>query len=204
MIALGYLLGITPGPLVSVVGGLALVTFGRALVLDELPALRSSAALAVIAGSLGVGALRWGTLELTELRGVQSVLGPTLLVGPPVVALACALAAAGALIALSSWVVDPLPSGRGPLAWASVEGVAAALAVVTVFFDPARSALTGSGFGTAMVEIGRWAVAVAAAAAIVGGLAYWQQRLAARWRLVVLGGSGALVIAGAVLVAGAL
>ncbi|MGH2693430.1 MAG: hypothetical protein ACRDJJ_01315, partial [Actinomycetota bacterium] len=51
VIALGYLLGLVPGPLVAVVGGLALVTFGRGLLCRRGDEAVAGAALAVVAGA---------------------------------------------------------------------------------------------------------------------------------------------------------
>lgn len=165
---LGYLLGIVPGPVVAVVGGLALITFGRSLLLERRAATLAAGALAVVAAALGVGALRWGTLDLVELRGVQAVLGPTLWVGPQRVAVASGIAAVGALLALSVW------SGLGPRldradrVWLSVEGVVAALAVVTVFLDPVR--LLGARATSGLLELASWAGAALVAGLLVLGM----------------------------------
>jgi len=197
IIAFAYLLGLVPGPLVSVVGGLALVTFGRALLLPEASARRSVLSLAVLAGALGVGALRWGTLDLPELRGVQSVLGPTILIGPEAAAIACGLALGGGLVGLGAWLLEPRAVTRGDYIWAGLEVALGSLALVTVFVDPARSVLQGAGFGLAAFEIARWLGAVAVAVAIVFGASILQARLSDRWRWLVLGAAGAAVAAAA-------
>jgi hypothetical protein len=203
-IALAYLLGLIPGPLVSVVGGLALVTLGRALMLPRTLGSRSALSLAILAGSLGAAALRWGTLDLTELRGVQSVLGPTVLVGPTTAAVACAVAFAGGLIALGTWVFEPRPVGRVGYIWSGLEVGLGTLALVTVFIDPARSALGGAGFGPALVELVRWLLAVAVAGGVVFGLAYLEQRLRDSWRWIALGCAGGAVAVAAALIASTL
>lgn len=201
VIAGGYLLGLTPGPLVSVIGALALVTYGRLLAAEKPEGLRIGIALAIVAAALGVGALRWGTLDLGEIRGVQSVLGPSVLVGPPRAAIACGAAALGALLALGSWLNDPRPTDRSSYVWAGLEALLWALAVVTVLFDPARSALQGAGFGSAALDLARWALATAVAAGLAVGAALLEARLSGRLRWLVLGLAGALVAVAAGLVA---
>lgn len=201
VIAAGYLLGLTPGPLVSVIGALALVTYGRLLIAERPEAIRNGIALAIVAAALGVGALRWGTLDLGELRGVQSVLGPSLLVGPPAAAIACGAAALGALLALGSWLNDPRPTDRVGYAWAGVEALLWSLAVVTVLFDPARSALGGAGFLSALLELGRWALATIVATALAIGVASLESGLTGRLRWSVLGAAAVLVAVSGALVA---
>ncbi|MDQ3983467.1 MAG: hypothetical protein M3271_12375, partial [Actinomycetota bacterium] len=75
VVALGYLLGFVRGPVVAVLGGLALVTLGRCAYSSPPDDLAFGGALAALAVALGVGALRWGALDLGDLRGAQSVLG---------------------------------------------------------------------------------------------------------------------------------
>jgi hypothetical protein len=200
VIALGYLLGLVPGPVVAVVGALGLITFGRALLLDRRQALASSAALAVTAGALGVGALRWGTLELAGLRGAQSVLGPTVLVGPDQVALASGLALGGALLALGAWLAVPSPRGWGWIWW-GIEAATASLAIVTVFFDPARSVLAGRPLADVALEVGRWVGVTAAAVLVAGGWSWLQAKLPGMVRAAIVGLSGAAVLVAAGLVA---
>lgn len=199
VIALGYLLGMVPGPVVAVVGGLALVTFGRNLLVDRRAALLAGAALAVVAGALGVAALRWGALDLGEIRGVQSVLGPSVLVGPTEAAAAAGIAAGAALIALAVWLSSPWPNTRTWLVWSLVEAATGAFAIVTVFFDPASSSLEGAGFGVFFLEITRWLGAVALAAALATGLALLIHRLGVVSRVIALALSGAAVVASAAL-----
>lgn len=197
IIAFAYLLGLVPGPLVSVVGGLALVTLGRAWLLPEIGARRAGLSLAVLAGALGVGALRWGTLDLPELRGVQAVLGPTVLVGPEAAAIACGVAFAGGLVGLAAGLLEPHPSTRADYIWGAIEIGLGSLALVTIFVDPARSVLQGAGLGPALVEIARWIGAVAVAVAIVFGLSILLEKMSDRWRWVALGCGGVAVAAAA-------
>jgi hypothetical protein len=165
---LGYLLGLVPGPVVAAVGGLALITFGRSLLLERRAATLAAGALAVVAAALGVGALRWGTLDLVELRGVQAVLGPTLWVGPQQVALASGIAAGGALLALGVWSALGPRLDRGDRVWLSLEGLVAVLAVVTVFLDPVR--LLGDRSPSGFVELSSWAGAALVAGLLVLGM----------------------------------
>lgn len=200
VIALGYLLGLVPGPVVAVVGGMALMTYGRNLLLERRPALVSGAALAVLGGALGIAALRWGALELTSIRGVQSVLGPTVLVGPPQAAVAAGIAAAGAGVALAVWSARPWPQGRLQIAWWTIELVVGAFAITTVFFDPAESALGAGGAGAAILQIARWAGVIGVVAALVGGGCWLLRRAADLWRGVAVVAAGAAVTVAAALI----
>ena len=134
---MGYLLGLVHGPVVAVVGGLALITFGRNLLLEHHAAALSGAALAVMAAALGIAALRWGALDLDELRGVQAVLGPTLLVGPVQAAWATSIAAVAGFAGLVVWTARPWPSTRALFAWWSLEAALGSLALISLFFEPA-------------------------------------------------------------------
>ena len=198
--ALGYLLGLVPGPVVAVVGGLALITFGRSLLLDRRDGRVAAAAFAVATVTFGVGALRWDTLELAELRGVQAVLGPTVLVGPQRVAVAAGLAAGASLVALAVWSSLGPRLDRGDRAWLSVEAVVGALLTVTVFFDPVR--LIGETAGSPLLEWGLWSGAALATAAVTLALAWLLARGGPKGRGGALGvGACAAAAAAAVMVA---
>jgi len=136
VLALGYLTGLVDGPLVAAVAGVALITFGRCLRMDRADQALAAAGLAVMAGALGITALRWGSLELSELRSVQAVLGPTILVGPEMTAVAVIVAAVAATLALTVWVAALPVRGFGSWAWTGVETLAVALALVTAFWGP--------------------------------------------------------------------
>jgi hypothetical protein len=199
VIAAGYLTGLVPGPIVAMAGGFALITLGRALLAERGADLLIAASFSVVAGALGIGAFRWGSLQLTDVRGVQAVLGPTVLVGPTEAAVAGWLAVGGSILALSVWVGTERKAGLGlgiPVG-ALVESLLGALAVVTVFWGPAVSGESGH----LVVELLTWAGAVGAVALMVGGLALLSVRVRMRWRALALALALAAVIAAAGLVA---
>lgn len=132
VVAAGYLLGVVDGPVTGVIGGLALITFGRALVLDRVHEVRLAAALAVLAGGVGIAVLRWGTLDLPELHGVQAVLGPTLLVGPLRSAVACSAAALAGVVALGAWLTESTPETGTPIP----EALVGSTVLTAVFWGP--------------------------------------------------------------------
>jgi hypothetical protein len=171
VLGLGYLTGLVNGPLVAVVGGLALTTFGRSLMMDRAGQTVAVAGLAVIAGALGIAALRWGTLELAELRSVQAVLGPTIVVGPQAAAAATTIATIAASLALGLWVAA-LPT-RGFAEWAatSMETLLVALALVTAFWGP--KVLLGSAAvpsSEVLGSLGSWAAAATVVTVVgIGG-----------------------------------
>lgn len=199
VIGLGYLFGLVAGPVVAVVGGLALITYGRSLLLMRIPTAIAGGAIAVIAGSLGVGALRWQALELVELRGAQAVLGPTVLVGPTQTAVAVGIAAGAALVALAVWLSAPWPAARAGYVWSALEAGLVALAIVTVFFDPSRSGFGGAGVGSLPAQLFRSAVAVVVTAGAAGAAAWLLSKQGDLWRSVPLAASGAAVLAAAAL-----
>ncbi|MGH2809020.1 MAG: hypothetical protein ACRDKT_17285 [Actinomycetota bacterium] len=157
VIVAGYLTGLVPGAVVSVVGGLALITFGRALLLDRVSGAGVAAALAVTAGALGVGALRWGTLELEGLIGAQSVIGPTVSVGPTPAAVSAVIATVAALVAIGVWLTEPRAASRGSWIWFAVESVLMVATLASVFAVP--SAGGGTGLGGFLSAVGRDAAA---------------------------------------------
>lgn len=170
VVALGYLTGLVGGPLVAAVGGLALITFGRCLAMNRGAQAQACASLAVIAGALGVTGLRWGTLDLAEIRSVQAVLGPTVLVGPELAAGATIAAAVAAALALALWLASDPGHGIAGRAWTGAETLVAALALVTAFWGPKILAPgSAGGVETAVGALG-WIVATAAVLVVaVGG-----------------------------------
>jgi hypothetical protein len=183
---------------IAVVGGLALMSFGRAVFLDRVWATVTGVAIAVLAGALGVGALRWDAIELRALRGAQAVLGPTVLVGPIRVAAAAWLGAVAVMIAGSVLLSAPIGKGRVAIAARSVEGVVIGLAVSTVFWGPAIP--DGLAFGELARRVGEWVLVTIVVAVPVVGLSFVIARapMAVRWVLLIV--AGGLATAGAVLV----
>lgn len=197
VISLGYLLGLVQGPIVGVVGGLALMTFGRNLLLDRHGAAVSGAALAVIAAAFGIAALRWGALDLAQLRGVQSVLGPTVAVGPVGAAVATSIAASAALVGLAVWTSRPWPTSPVLFGWWGVESAIGSLALITLFFEPAGLLLDG-GRGFLVLS---WVAGAAVVTAAVGAGGWLLQKPPeAVPALLMLGAGAAVAAAAAILV----
>lgn len=193
VVAAGYLLGLTQGPLMMVIGALALITFGRGLVVEREHEALAGTALAVVGAALGVAALRWGTFDIGEIRGAQGVLGPTLLVGPEEVAAAAGAAAAGGAVALIVWLAEA-PAPERPERWVWVaEAVAGALALVTVFGGPGTRGLHA-------LDLALWAGATVATAGAVMGLSFVLRRAPRAVAWIACGGGAAASIAGAVFV----
>jgi hypothetical protein len=198
IVALGFLLGLVDGSIVAVVGGLTLITLGRAVLLDRWEAALSGASLAIAAGALGVAAVRWEIFDLEALRDVQSVLGPTVAVEPVAAATAAALAAGAAVLAVGLWLGAPRAGGRLPWLWSAIEGSVAALALVTAFWGPALPGRDTAGAGGVLAG---WVVGVCAVLAVLGILLWAQPRIGLMWRWVVLGSAALAVFAAAGLMA---
>jgi hypothetical protein len=202
VIALGYLLGFVAGPVVPVIGGLALMTFGHGLLLDRGSRLYAAVGLAIVAGAVGIGALRWGALGLDAIRGAQQVLGPTVLVGPSEAATASWTAAAAGVLGLAVWIASSRPQGRAAYAGWALEAAIGALTLVWIFWGNAHDPSTGTGSSPAALL--RWAGAIAVAGAAAVLLAFIVARLGSRWRWAVPGVAGAGVVAAAGLIASVL
>jgi hypothetical protein len=154
VVAAGYLLGVTEGPVMMSIGALALITFGRGLVVDRSHEALAGGALAVIAGAIGVVALRWGTFDLGEIRGAQGVLGPSLSIGPQETAIAVGVAAGAGLVALIVWLGEAPVTDAG-LRWLwPAEALCGALALVTAFWGPALRGLEPIDLLTWSVTVG--------------------------------------------------
>jgi hypothetical protein len=202
VIALGYLLGFVSGPLVPVIGGLALMTFGHGLVLDRASRTFAAAGLAIVAAAVGIGALRWGAMGLEAIRGAQQVLGPTVMVGPSQAAVASWIAAGAAVVGLGVWIAPSFPERWGErAAWAG-EAAIGALALVWIFWGSVHD--DSSGAGTSPVEVVQWAGAVATACAAAVAISLVVARLGARWRWAAPAAAGAAVVGAASLIASVL
>ncbi|HVF52070.1 MAG TPA: hypothetical protein VNC78_00515 [Actinomycetota bacterium] len=202
----GYVLGWADGTIVALAGGLGLVTLGRYLAGPSAGDGIAAAAFTVLAIALGVAALRWATLSLESLRGVQAVLGPTLLVAPAEHAAAASAGAVSGVLALALWsgespsraAGEGVAAHAGQVLW-SLETVFSATALVTAFWGPA---LPGRGApATALLSgMGRWVVlaAAVAACAAVGGRAVrsldvvWRGFLLALAAVMAILGGGAM------------
>lgn len=203
VLLLGYLLGLVQGPLPVVVGGLALLTLGRCAGARGSDDLVLGGALAVVAGALQVGGLRWETLELAQLRGAQAVLGPTVLVGPQGAAAACWLAGIAGIVALAVWLATARRSeeeaGRLVRGLWMGEAALGAFALVTAFWG--GSVPRGSfGGGDGALALAQWAAAVAVVAgAAIAGATYLAR--VPSWRGWIVGSAAAGVAGSALVVA---
>lgn len=187
VVALGYLLGVVDGPVLGAVGGLALVTLGRGLTAPRAFFLLVVGGFAVLAGSSGVVALRWATLDLADLRGLHGVLGPSLVVGPPLLAGACAAGALGGLGAAAVWLSHSGPDDGGALLWGA-EVVAAGLLLGTLALGPDIA-----GFG----DLLWWSLPLVVTAAAALAL---RATRGLRTKVVLLGAASVLVVGGALVV----
>ena len=162
--ALGFLSGVVDGPIIGAVAGLALITFGRSALSQVGSELIAPAAFAVLAGAAGAAALRWGTLDLAEIRGAQGVLGPTIAVEPQEVALLAIAALLAASVSLGLWLGHRGERGTFFGLWWWVEALVGALFLAALFSGPPASDLTQAG-----IWLGSTAIvgAVAALAALL-------------------------------------
>ena len=202
VIALGYSSGLVAGSIDVLISGLALVTLGRAVIASRQVGALSAAALAVLAGALVVGASRWATLDLDGVRGAQAVLGPTLVVSPPVASAACWLAAAAAVASLGTWLVMTWPRGAPLITLWGVEALVGALAITSVFWGPA--VVSGRGVAELMRQLSGWVAVIALALVVTGGVCILQRRLSLRGRWIVVAATGLCVVVAEAVIVGAL
>lgn len=199
VLVVGYVSGLVPGAVVSVVGAFALMTFGRALSLDRSDTAVSGVALATAAGALGIAGLRWGTLSLSELIGAQSVLGPTILVGPEGPAIASVVALIAALVAAAAWATEPIGADRIARVWGRVEGVLIVISAAIVFAAPGAGGGIGELFSSPDEVAVTVAVVLAGSAIVFFGPRLFRSRKV-RWGALI--GAAAGVVGAASLVAG--
>lgn len=199
ILAASYLTGLVPGTLVVVAGAIALVSAGKVLEEDAPTSVVNAAGFAILVTALGAAALRWGTMDLADWRGIQAVIGPPLLVAPSSVALGCGLAAGGGVLGMALWLRAPA-GGRTVLVLRVAEALVGALALTTAFWGPG---ITPGETATAVAaEAGRWTgitVGVALVALLTGMLV---RRWSLRIQSVLLGLAGVAVAVGVALVAG--
>ena len=191
--ALGFLLGVVDGPIVAVVGALALIAFGRSLVTPPGTELIGPLAFAVVAGSTGVVALRWSSLDLAAIRGVQAVLGPTVAVGPTEVAAAIGVALAAGVLAAGLWLADDLPGGALGPRWRWVERATAGLVLATLFAGPEVADV---------VEASTWIAATAGATGLVALVGRILGHRSVRLRIALIAAAATLVTAAAAIAGG--
>ncbi len=184
ILAAGYIAGAVPGPVVAIVGALALVTFGRILLAPRTEAAFDAAALALLSAAVLAGALRWGTLDLGEIRGAQTVLGPTVLMGPQVASIAAWVAAGAGTLALAEWEAFPGTERRLDVFWWVTETLLGALALVSVFWGP-EIAGTAEGSNLA-TSLGTWAAATALVAGVALGISFLLGKAGVRSRVALL------------------
>jgi hypothetical protein len=210
-VALFYLLGADDGPVLVVVGGLGLAAIGRIVHRAEarhaagkhlVPRFQSTggtellypaAAFVVVAVGLTIPSLRWRLLDLSDLRGVQAVLGPTLLVGPASVAISAWVAAVATLIGFAHGIVST--QGRGPAwwFWSTIEIAVGALAAATVYYGPAIPGWGNEGTAIRSDVLG-WAAALGIAAISIAAVAWVVRRISRAVRWAMLGACGVAVL----------
>lgn len=200
VVVLGYLVGLVPGPLVAVLGGFGLVTLGRTILSDRTRGAVGVAAFGVISLAAVAGALRWGTSSIDAIRGVQAVLGPTVLVDPQEAAIGAGLAAGGGTVGLALWLGAHRPENVLAFLWSCFEAVVGALVLATCFWGPAVIAPSGGDAGELAKDVGGWALVVLACAVPAVGLSLLMRRLPAVWSWVALAVAVAAAIAGAILI----
>ena len=196
VISLGYLVGVIPGAVPAVAAGLALVAFGRGLVVDRARSVQVAFSWAALALALLVAALRWGTVSLDELRGAQAVLGPTVLVQPDEAAVGAWLAVAGGVLAAGVLLAAAPPTGWR--SWLIVAGEASvpALALVTAFWGPAL-VVSSDRF---LVDLSVWVAGVGTVVIVGMGLLWGLRRLSHAWTWVATSLAVTCSLAGVVLV----
>ena len=200
VIALGFLVGLVPGPLAAALGGIGLITFGRLILSEARWTAVGVIGFGVVALAAIAGSLRWGTSSLDAIRGVQAVLGPTLAVEPQEAAIGAGLAAGGGTLGLALWLGASSSSGVWRFLWSCLEAIVVALLLATCFWGPAVAVSTDGGAGEVARDVGGWAAAVLAAAVPAVGLSLLSRRLRTVWAWVALAVAVAAVVAGAVLI----
>ena len=200
VIALGYLVGLVPGPLVAAIGGVGVITFGRLIVVDKRWAAIGAFAFGIITLAALAGALRWGTSSLDAIRGAQAVLGPTLTVEPQDAAIGAGLAAGAGTLGLALWLGTQTYTGVWRFAWNCAEAVVVALLLATSFWGPAVAVSADGGAGEVARDVGGWALVVLAAAVPAVGLSLLSRRVRIVWAWVVVGVAVAAAVAGAIII----
>jgi hypothetical protein len=185
--------------LVVVAGAIALVSAGKVLEEDGGVALVNVVGFAILVSALGVAALRWGTMDMADWRGIQAVIGPPLVVAPNSVAIGCGLAAGGGVLGTALWLRAPA-GGRTILVLRIAEASIAGLALTTAFWGPGIT--PGETASAVALEAGRWAGLTVGTALIALLLGVVVRRWSTRVQAALLVLAAAAVGAGMVLVGG--
>lgn len=202
VIALGYLLGLVPGPLAAALAGVALLSFGRSVAPETTWSYAGLASFGVIALAVSSGALRWGSSSLDAIRGAQAVLGPTLLIEPQEAAIGAGLAAGAGVVALGVWLASHRPVELVSFLLSCAEAVVVALLLATAFWGPAVVAPGAGDTAELAMDVGGWALVVLGAALPAIGLSLLLRRLKPIWSWVAVLVAAAAAVAGAVLIPG--
>ncbi|MDQ4143536.1 MAG: hypothetical protein M3198_07300 [Actinomycetota bacterium] len=200
LIALGFLMGLVPGPIAAAIGAVALLSFGRSLAVATFREYLGLAAFGVVALAAAVGALRWGSSSLDDIRGAQAVLGATVIVDPQEAAIGAGLAAGAGVLALSLWLGSHRPRGLVSFALSCAEGLVVALLLVSAFWGPAVVGPSGADSGELAKDVGTWALASLAALLPAIGLSLLWRRLPVIWSWVAVLVAAAAAIAGTIVV----
>ncbi len=202
VIALGYLLGLVPGTLAAVIGAVALLSFGRSLDEATSRTYLGLGAFGVVALASSVGALRWGSSSLDDIRGAQAVLGPTVLIDPQQAAIGAGLAAGAGVLALSLWLSAHRPEGLVSFSLSCAEGVVISLLLATAFWGPAVVGPSAGDTGGLAKDVGAWALVVLAGLLPAVGLSLLWRRMGVLWSWVALLVAVAAALAGIIRVPG--
>lgn len=189
--ALGYLTGLVDGPVLGILGGLALLSFGRALASERGAELIAPASFGVLAGAAGVVALRWGTLDLNGIGGIQAVLGPIVTVSPAPVAAMAGAALAAAAGAAGVGLTEPAPGIGAPRWWWWVEAGTVSGVLALMFGGSPFAGLAGAAL---------WVGATALLGAVVVATSKVLGPRAVPVRLVAIGICAAVVVVAAIVI----
>lgn len=197
VVAAGTLWGVS-GSVVTLVAAAGLATFGRAVAGGGLE--RTFVLGSIFAAALVPAALRWGEARPRDLRGIQAVLGPTVAVGPPEVAIATAVSGAVAVLAFGAWLGRPDVRGLRLTPWDGAlwtgEAVVGGVAIAGAYW---AMPLGPGSFGGQGLQVVAGGLVTAALAALVG---WWSSDAPSPVVVAVAAAAAAaLVAAGAVVVA---
>jgi hypothetical protein len=200
VLAFAQLTGLWEGILFLLGGAFALIAGGRMLDEDDSTAFLTAFAYVVLIGSLGAVALRWASPDLEVWRGVESVLGAPLVVGPTGASVGCGLAAAAGLGTMAVLLSGRVTGTARVRVFGILEALVLALALVTAFWGPELT--PGADVSQTLLELGRWVglTIVVAGVGWAGGLLL--RRASARVPIFVVVAAAVFTVAALSLVAG--